>query len=173
MKTASDICAHAGKLVGGARAETHGISKEHNFRNIAQMWNAYIAIRRAPGEPLSAEDVGHMMGLMKVARTQFGAFNPDDYVDAVGYAACTGEIALSHNSEPKDMADRDIDPQAVVNEHAARMMRGMQAGRAFTQRYNRTMRALADGPSSDTASCSPPSSGDSEAWTDGGREDFS
>ena len=57
------------------------------------MWNAWLAIRKDPSAPLDAHDVGCMMALMKLARTQSGALNVDDYVDACGYAACAGEVA--------------------------------------------------------------------------------
>lgn len=93
LKTAADFASHAAGLVGGDREKTHG-SKLKNFDNIAIMWNAYLTIRADPSAPLTAEDVGHMMGLMKKARTQHGSFNLDDYVDDVGYAACTAEIAV-------------------------------------------------------------------------------
>ena len=38
-------------------------------------------------------DVATMMVLLKIARTQAGSHNVDDYVDACGYAAIAGEIA--------------------------------------------------------------------------------
>lgn len=89
---ASEIAAKASSLVGGDREQQHG-SKERNFANIARLWNAYLASRREPGSELDALDVGHMMVLLKIARTQLGSNNPDDYVDACGYAACAGEVA--------------------------------------------------------------------------------
>jgi hypothetical protein len=89
---ANEIATLAASLVGGDRENTHG-SKAHNFHNIATLWNAYKAIRRDPYAPLDELDVGHMMVLLKVARTQLGAFNADDWTDMVGYAACAGEIA--------------------------------------------------------------------------------
>ena len=42
---------------------------------------------------LLPEDVANMMALLKIARTQAGQHNPDDYVDACGYSAIAGEIA--------------------------------------------------------------------------------
>jgi hypothetical protein len=39
------------------------------------------------------EDVANLMSLLKIARTQAGNFNLDDYVDACGYLAISGEIA--------------------------------------------------------------------------------
>lgn len=89
---ASDVAARAAELVAGDRENTHG-SKERNFWNITQLWNAYLAIRRDPGAPLTPLDHAHMMVLLKVARTQLGDLNLDDYIDMCGYAACAGEIA--------------------------------------------------------------------------------
>ena len=93
--TAGSIARDAAELVSGDRDRQHG-NKVDNWGRIAAIWNAYLfEIRRHPGYPLDAVDVGHMMVLMKIARTQSGAFNLDDYIDAAGYAACAGEIAAA------------------------------------------------------------------------------
>jgi hypothetical protein len=91
---ATDILSTAAKLVGGDRERTHG-DKVTNFQSIAALWNAYLLARILNNRPptLSAEDVAHMMSLMKKARTLSGSYNPDDYVDDAGYAGCAGEIA--------------------------------------------------------------------------------
>jgi hypothetical protein len=89
-ETAADVLAKAGALVSGDRQATHG-DKRKNHDNIAALWNGYLAIR-APG-PLGALDVILMMILFKVARTQAGTLNLDDYVDAAGYAGCAAEVA--------------------------------------------------------------------------------
>lgn len=91
-RRAVDIAGKATSLVGGDRDRQHG-AKHDNFRRIAGVWNAWLAIRKEPAAPLDAHDVGCMMALMKLARTQSGALNVDDYVDACGYAACAGEVA--------------------------------------------------------------------------------
>lgn len=88
---ATDICARAAELVGGHRDRQHG-AKRQNFANIAALWNAWLAIRIDPAEPLDAHDVGVMMALLKAARTQSGEPNVDDYVDGAGYLACAGEV---------------------------------------------------------------------------------
>ena len=84
----------AAEPVSGDRDRQHG-AKKANFDRIASCWNGYLAARREPAAPLDATDIGHMMVVMKIARTQSGAVNVDDYVDAAGYAACAGEIAQS------------------------------------------------------------------------------
>lgn len=87
---AVDLIMKAGELVGGSRAETHG-DKHRNFAIIANYWNAHLASKN--GVPLTAEDVGYMMAMLKIARTKSGQHNDDDAIDAIGYIACAGEIA--------------------------------------------------------------------------------
>lgn len=89
---ATDIAGRASDLVGGDRDRQHG-QKHDNFSRIATMWNAWLSVRKDPAAPLTAHDVGVMMVAMKLARTQSGALNLDDYIDACGYAACAGEVA--------------------------------------------------------------------------------
>ena len=67
------------------REQQHG-TKHHVFDQTRRLWTAYLGI------PVNAEQVAMMMVLLKIARTQNGAFNPDDFVDAVGYAALAGEM---------------------------------------------------------------------------------
>jgi len=58
---------------------------------IADMWNAYIAIRKNPNELLSPSDVAAMMILLKLARH---AHTPkrDNLTDIAGYARCMSQI---------------------------------------------------------------------------------
>lgn len=89
---AGEIATEAAKLVCGDRKNAHG-SPALNHANIAALWNGYLGIRREPASPLSGEDVALMMALLKVARTQSGALNVDDFVDGSGYMAIAGELA--------------------------------------------------------------------------------
>ena len=89
---AREFLEKAAELVSGDRERTHG-DKARNFGNIASLWTAYLTTRRDPSKPLSPEDVGKMMVLLKIARMELGDYNPDDILDACGYAACIGEIA--------------------------------------------------------------------------------
>jgi|DEB0MinimDraft_10_1074344.scaffolds.fasta_scaffold02330_10 hypothetical protein len=79
-------------LITGDRAKQHG-DYELNHANIAALWNAYLRIRREPGAELTPADVALMMALLKVARTQLGGFNPDDYCDAAAYLDLARELA--------------------------------------------------------------------------------
>lgn len=67
------------------REQQHG-TKSLVLTRIAQFWSAYT------GTPLDASDAAAMMILLKIARMQYGEVNPDDYVDAAGYAALAGEM---------------------------------------------------------------------------------
>jgi len=89
---ASEIATEAARLVNGDRNATHGDMMK-NHQNIADLWNAYIGNRPNWEGELTAVDVALMMALLKVARTQTGTFNADDYTDLCGYAAIAGEIA--------------------------------------------------------------------------------
>lgn len=107
VRKAHEIATRAAELVGGDRDRQHG-KKRQNFENIAAVWNVYLQIRKEPAAPLDGADVGHLMALMKIARTQSGALNVDDYVDGAGYLACAGEVA-------QDYADPvDAEAQAAV-----------------------------------------------------------
>ena len=74
------------KITTGDRQEQHG-SPQETFDAIATLWSGYT------GKSLSAVDVCNMMVLLKVARTQHGKVNPDDFVDQCGYAALAGELS--------------------------------------------------------------------------------
>lgn len=75
----------AGKAVLTDRENTYG-KPEDNFKMIAYLWGDYLGIEMAP------ESVAHMMILLKIARIAGGKYNPDNYIDIAGYAACAAEI---------------------------------------------------------------------------------
>lgn len=75
----------ASKLVSGDRAKQHG-EKFDSHDRIAKFWSAYL------GKKIDSHDVACMMALLKIARTQCGETNPDDYIDIAGYSAIAGEL---------------------------------------------------------------------------------
>tara|TARA_B100001113_G_C20581183_1_gene393259 strand:- start:46 stop:351 length:306 start_codon:yes stop_codon:yes gene_type:complete len=87
----SDVLETALNLVTGNRQKQNG-DKSKNHQNIANMWTAYLTNEFGREIFIRADMVANMMVLLKVARTQAGKFNKDDYVDACGYAAIAGEI---------------------------------------------------------------------------------
>lgn len=80
------------KLVSKDRNEKHGDSVR-NHENIARLWTGYIQNKTQLNIIILPEDVANLMNLLKIARTQSGKFNIDDYVDACGYSAIAGEIS--------------------------------------------------------------------------------
>jgi len=89
----------AGKLVQGDRRETHG-DFARNFATIAELWTGYLhASRPSVQITIGSEDVAHMMTLMKIGRTLNGSYNPDDYVDAIGYGMIAAGLAGRHAEE--------------------------------------------------------------------------
>ena len=88
-----DILYRSLEYVGGDRENTHG-NKTDNHNNIARLWSGYLQNKfKSIDASVSAQDVASLMVLLKIARTQAGSHNIDDYVDACGYAAIAGEIA--------------------------------------------------------------------------------
>ena len=82
---ASETLKTAASLVSGDRAKKHGDAQE-NHDKIAKLWSAYL------GNTINAHDVACLMTLLKIARTQCGETNPDNYIDICGYGAIAGEL---------------------------------------------------------------------------------
>ena len=98
--SAGFICQQAAEHVAGDRERQHG-DKRQNFGNIAALWNAFLAIRRDAAAPLDESDIGHLFVLAKVARTQSGSYNGDDWIDMAGYAGCAGQVAAELHAEDR------------------------------------------------------------------------
>ena len=88
----TEILEKAKKLVSGDRHQKHG-DKVINHENIARLWSSYLQNKTQLNNNLMPEDVANLMILLKVARSQAGEHNIDDYVDTCGYASIAGEIA--------------------------------------------------------------------------------
>ena len=110
----TDILKKTEKLVNDSRAKTHG-DKIANHENIARLWSSYLQNKTQLKINLLPEDVANLMILLKVARSQAGEHNVDDFIDTCGYASIAGEIAekrtelsstLGENNAKKD---RDTD----------------------------------------------------------------
>jgi hypothetical protein len=87
---AGEVLNGVAELVGGDRAKTHG-DKLTNHQNIARLWSAFLQVN------ITADQVALMMVLLKVARTQHGGLNHDDYADMAGYAAVAAECVGKMN----------------------------------------------------------------------------
>ena len=87
----SEILKKTEKLVSTDREDKHG-DKVENHENIARLWTSYMQNKFKLNLQILPEDVANLMSLLKIARTQAGKFNLDDYIDACGYLAISGEI---------------------------------------------------------------------------------
>ena len=88
----TEILQKTEKLVNGDRDKTHG-NKIINHENIARLWSSYLQNKTQLNIVLSPEDVAQLMTLLKIARSQAGEHNIDDYIDGCGYQAIAGHIA--------------------------------------------------------------------------------
>jgi len=93
----TDILKKTEKLVSKEREDKHG-NKIINHENIARLWTSYLQNKFKLALFLLPEDVANLMTLLKIARTQAGKHNIDDYIDACGYSAISGEIANARHS---------------------------------------------------------------------------
>jgi len=92
------ILDEASELTHQSRNTAYG-NPEDNFRNIANLWNAYlqakgpgICVGDMPCLSVSVHDVAVMMILMKTARLATNPNHHDSCVDIAGYAACLGDV---------------------------------------------------------------------------------
>lgn len=94
--TRKSILEAAERCVCGDRDKKYG-SPEDSFRVIAALWEVYLKERCVSPETdvcILPEDVAALMVLFKVARIATGQAHTDNWIDAAGYAACGGEIAI-------------------------------------------------------------------------------
>ena len=98
------------KLVSSDRAKQNGDIVE-NHENIGRLWSGYLQNKTKLNINILPEDVANLMVLLKIARSQGGAFNIDDFVDMTGYSAIAGQITskrhelsttLGENNAKKD-----------------------------------------------------------------------
>lgn len=74
------------KLTCGDRNKQYGDPYD-NLTHTAALWNAYTCTT-----DFVAEDVAHMLALLKIARTLTNEkYHKDNYVDAAAYLAIAGE----------------------------------------------------------------------------------
>jgi hypothetical protein len=90
--TSTNILLTAKKLVSEDREKQNG-NKVINHENIARYWTTFLQNKFKLNLVILPEDVANLMALLKIARTQAGEHNEDDYVDACGYVAIAAEIA--------------------------------------------------------------------------------
>ena len=77
------------QLVTGDREKTHG-NPHKLYAQTAKYWNVYLYGK--DGKPLEPHDITQLVVLQKIARSQNGLRNIDDYVDTAGYASLSYEL---------------------------------------------------------------------------------
>jgi len=97
----------AKQLTGGDRNRSYGPPYD-NLKDCANLWEAYLnnkfgAIQLQPdggyAARITAEDVAWMMTLLKMTRTFYPGYHPDNYVDGACYAAIAGECREIEDAE--------------------------------------------------------------------------
>ena len=84
------ILEEAIRITSGDRQRDYAHPLPNHVR-IAEMWNAYLNIRKHPTGFIEAEDVAAMMILLKLVRNAHTA-KRDNSVDIAGYARCLARI---------------------------------------------------------------------------------
>lgn len=90
-----EVLREAKRIITTDRNNAYG-EPEDNFSTIAALWETYIKTRCVgvvSGVAIFAEDVAVLMALLKIARIASGREHSDNWIDAIGYMACGGEIA--------------------------------------------------------------------------------
>jgi hypothetical protein len=90
--TRVQILERGAALTAGDRDRTYG-PPHLNFSACATLWEAYLSAKTRGGAApkITAEDVAHMMSLVKMSRTFYGGYHEDNYVDSATYEAIAGE----------------------------------------------------------------------------------
>jgi hypothetical protein len=88
-------------VTAGDRDRAYGPPYQ-NFNACAKLWEAYLMAKThgAANVRITAEDVAHMMTLLKMARTFHGGYHEDNYIDSATYEAIAGECRKISVGEP-------------------------------------------------------------------------
>jgi len=106
LKGSTSVLNQAHTVIYGDREKTYG-DPGKNLRVVADLWTTYLKARMANrdgGEvSVNAEDVCHMMTLLKVARLTNTPGHSDSLVDICGYTALVERI---NDSQQKAQSPR-------------------------------------------------------------------
>lgn len=93
LKGSTSVLNRAHSIIYGDREKTYG-DPGKNLRVVADLWTTYLKARMTnKGEVVvDAEDVCHMMTLLKVARLTNTPGHSDSLVDICGYTALVERI---------------------------------------------------------------------------------
>lgn len=83
----------------GTFYDTNGDGKERSLHRVAEIANLLLAASLKRGY-LTGEDIGLLLIILKLVRSQQGDFRPDSFVDIAGYAGLTAEAAYDELQKP-------------------------------------------------------------------------
>lgn len=83
----TSILVQAEDLINGQRQKDYG-DKLQNFAQIAMLWQGTLAMKLAPGQRITPEDVALCMMQVKIARLAKSPDHKDSIIDIAGYAGC-------------------------------------------------------------------------------------
>lgn len=118
LRTPAHFARQAATVVAGPRQQQYG-DPVKGFGRIADVWNGQLAMMGIQtSRPIDEHDAVTLLEGVKQARRYTGPYNPDDYIDGAGLAACAGAIA----------ADGEENRLAVIalvsaNEEAAKLQK--------------------------------------------------
>lgn len=85
----AEVLRKAEELITGDRNASYG-EPTQNFTDIAGMWNVLLRHKLRDGEAIDPGDTAAMMISLKLVR-RIASDNPDNWIDAAGYAGCGAE----------------------------------------------------------------------------------
>lgn len=85
------ILTQAEELINGQRQQDYG-NKLQNFAQIAMLWQGTLAMKIAPGQRITPEDVALCMMQVKIARLAKSPDHVDSIIDVAGYAGCYDKL---------------------------------------------------------------------------------
>lgn len=96
-------------LIQGDRQQDYG-NKLQNFSQIAMLWQGTLAMKLAPGQRITPEDVALCMMQVKIARLAKSPDHKDSIVDVAGYAGCY-DILQEERAEGIQLPGVIVDPR--------------------------------------------------------------
>lgn len=106
------ILHEADAIINGQRQADYG-DKRQNFTQIAMLWQGTLAMKLAPGETITPEDVALCMMQVKIARLAKSPNHRDSVLDIAGYAGCYDMIQYER-SVGKELPGVIVDPSDAV-----------------------------------------------------------
>lgn len=105
------ILTQAEELINGQRQQDYG-NKLQNFAQIAMLWQGTLAMKIAPGQRITPEDVALCMMQVKIARLAKSPDHVDSIIDVAGYAGCYDKLQ-EERAEGVELSGVIVDPRNV------------------------------------------------------------